>query len=105
MEMKVSWTPQSERQLKSIFEYYRDEVNLGVANRLVKTLIDATSVLRTQPQLGQVEELLDTFSHEFRYLKSGNYKIIYWINMDRNQIEINVVFDARQNPIKLDRNR
>jgi len=42
---------------------------------------------------------------EFRYLIYKNYKIIYWYNQHKNWIEINDVFDTRQNPIKIRREK
>lgn len=31
------------------------------------------------------------------------YKVIYFINSEKNQVEITDVFDTRQNPIKMSR--
>ena len=42
---------------------------------------------------------------EFRYLLYKNYKIIYWLNIKENRIEINDVFDTLQNPIKIQREK
>ena len=42
---------------------------------------------------------------EFRHLICGNYKIIYWINLDKNQIEIWDVFDCRQELLKIKRTK
>jgi len=43
----------------------------------------------------------DFSKKEFRYIVFKNYKIIYWINIKKNWIEISDVFDTRQNPIKM----
>ena len=59
--------------------------------------------LKKYPTIGQEEELLENDSREFRYLVFKNYKIIYLVNMVKNQIEIFDVFDTRQNPIKIKR--
>ena len=40
---------------------------------------------------------------EFRYLLHQTYKIIYWINIEKNQIEIMDVFDTHQHPEKIRR--
>ena len=40
-----------------------------------------------------------------RYLVYKNYKVIYWINEKENRIEINDVFDTRQNPTKIKRTK
>lgn len=72
--------------------------------KLVDTIYDATETLKHQYETGQREELLIERIEEFRYLVVKNYKVIYWFNIAENQIEINDVFDTRQNPIKLKRN-
>lgn len=46
--------------------------------------------------MGQVEELLVHRNQKFHYLVYKNYKVIYWINEAKNQIEIMNVFDCRQ---------
>jgi hypothetical protein len=51
--------------------------------------------------IGQIEELLIDREQSFRYLVHKNYKIIYWINLIKNRIEIVDVFDTRQNPEKI----
>lgn len=38
---------------------------------------------------------------EFRYLIATNYKIIYYINDEKQRIVIANVFDTRQNPDKI----
>lgn len=59
--------------------------------------------LKTQPKIGQFEELLKDRKQNFRYLLFKNYKIIYWLNTDKNWIEIVEVFDTSQNPTKISR--
>jgi len=61
--------------------------------------------LNFQIEIGQKEELLIERKEEFRYLVFKNYKIIYWFNIVKNRVEITDVFDARQNPIKLKRQK
>lgn len=59
--------------------------------------------MKIQPRIGQEENLLKHRKQEFRYLVYKNYKVIYWINEKENRIEINDVFDTRQNPTKIER--
>lgn len=70
---------------------------------MVNEIINETLILKYQPQVGQIEELLKSKKEEFRYLVYKNYKIIYWINYKKHQIEIIDVFDIRQNPVKIER--
>ena len=64
-----------------------------------------TLKLKIQPRIGQEEEILKSRKQEFRYLVYKNYKVIYWINEKENRIEINDVFDTRQNPTKIKRTK
>lgn len=72
---------------------------------MVDGIYGETLKLRKQPKSGQAEELLKKRKQEFRYLVYKNYKIIYWINNQENRIEINDVFDTRQNPVKIKRSK
>jgi len=70
-------------------------LTIGIAKETLK--------LKKHPEIGQIEVLLIDRPNGFRYLVFKNYKIIYWINKSKNRIEINDVFDSRQNPIKIKR--
>ena len=99
MDLKVFWTDTAIEKLEDIFDYYKNKASIQVARSIVGTIVDSTINLERQPKIGQVEELLINRTNEYRYLVSGNYKIIYWI--DEPYIKIATVFDCRQNPIKL----
>ena len=104
MGLKIYWTSFAERELENIFTYYFAKSGYDIAKRLVDTIYETTEKLKLQYEIGQKEELLKGRVEEFRYLVIKNYKVIYWINRQENQIEINDVFDTRQSPIKLKRN-
>ena len=103
MELKLFWTEFSQRALKTIFEYYREKAGYQIAKNIVGEIYSETLKLKKQPEIGQIEELLKDKEQEFRYFIHNNYKVIYWINTKENQIEINDVFDTRQNPTKIRR--
>jgi hypothetical protein len=71
----------------------------------VKEIYNAAFILKKHPEIGQIEELLKNRKEEFRYLIHKNCKLIYWININKNQIEIIDVFDTRQNPPKIKRTK
>lgn len=73
---------------------------LRVAKNLVNGIYNETLKLKIQSRIGQEEEFLKNRKQEFRYLVYKNYKVIYRINERENRIEINDVFDTRQNPTK-----
>lgn len=105
MGLKIYWTYFAKNELRKIFSYYQENANTKVAQRLVLGIENKTSVLKTHPNSGQVEELLKTRPQKFRYLVYKNYKIIYWNNLEKLRIEIIDVFDTRQNPIKILKNK
>ncbi|NHM07986.1 type II toxin-antitoxin system RelE/ParE family toxin [Flavobacterium sp. CYK-4] len=105
MELKIYWTDFSKKELKKIFNYYKEKASLNVAKNLVLGITKEAVKLKKQPTIGQEEELLESDSRDFRYLVYKSYKIIYWINTAKNIIEIFDVFDTRQNPKKIQRNK
>jgi len=103
MELKIYWTDFSKNELKNIFDYYKEKASINVARNLVLGITKEAEKLKKQPKIGQEEELLENDLREFRYLVFKSYKIIYLVNMKKNQIEIFDIFDTRQNPIKMKR--
>ncbi len=89
MALNIFWTGNAKRQLKNIFEYYKENASLELASKLTKSLVKRTLLLKAHPEIGVSEPLLKS------------YKIIYWVNKKKSRIDISDVFDARQNPIKL----
>ena len=104
MDLEIYWTEFSKRELKKIFNYYSERVSSRVARKITKGIFNATIPLKRHAEIGTIEPLLVSRKEEFRYLVHKNYKIIYWFNKNKNWIEINDVFDTRQNPSKMDRN-
>ena len=105
MELNIYWTEFSEKELEKIFDYYHKKASYQVAKKIVDGIYNETQKLSRQPEIGQFEELLKIRKQGFRYLVYSNYKIIYWINKIENRIEINDVFDSRQNPTKIERTK
>lgn len=96
---QVIWTNFAISELKNIYLYYRMVANDKVADKMRKSLFDATALLTEQPLIGAVEENLAILKQGHRYLVVGNYKIIYRII--QHDIYITDIFDCRQNPQKM----
>jgi len=105
MELKIYWTDFSKNELRAIFNYYSERAGSKIARELVLGITNEVLKLKDQPKIGQIEELLIDRVQKFRYLIYKNYKVIYWVNSPENRIEITDVFDTRQNPVKIHRNR
>ena len=105
MELEIYWTDFAKAELKKNFKYLKENASLRVAKNETKKIVSETKRLKKQPEIGQVEEMLIDRKQEFRYLVHQTYKIIYWINIEKNQIEIVDVFDTQQYPIKIKRSK
>jgi len=101
MELAVYWTRFAENKLDDIYDYYESKAGTRIARNLISGIIDKTIGLDNNPHIGQKEEILSDRPQNFRYLIFKNYKIIYWINQNKNRIDIVNVFDTRQNPVKM----
>ncbi|MFY1045593.1 type II toxin-antitoxin system RelE/ParE family toxin [Chryseobacterium sp. GP-SGM7] len=97
--MKIIWTEFAIQNLKAIFEYYAVKAGRKVAHKLRKQIFESTKHLIQNPESGQLEFYLEHLNKHYRYILSGNFKIIY--RVENNQVIINDIFDARQNPIKM----
>ena len=102
MSLTVYWTRFAENKIEDIYEYYELNAGVSVALKLVNGIIDRTIGLEKTPYIGPIEKLLEKREQEFRYLVYRSYKIIYWVNLNKNRIEIMNVFDIRRNPEKID---
>jgi plasmid stabilization system protein ParE len=101
----VIWSDFAEIQLDDIYDYYTNKVGSKVANNIVTGIIIESDKLKSSPFIGQVEELLSERKIQYRYLVVNNYKLIYSVDEQRAFIKIADVFDTRQNPPKLKRNK
>lgn len=101
MGLTVYWTQLAEDKLDDIFEYYKFKAGIKVAQTLVNEIIDVSFTLEFNAYGGQKEELLSERVQDFRYLVFKNYKIIYWIDGDKQIVFVSNIFDTRQNPQKL----
>lgn len=101
--MKIVWTEFAINNLKSIFNYYKLNVSINVAQKIRNQILKSIIQLQNNPKSGQIEFYLEELNQNHRYLISGKYKIIYRI--EKNFIIINDVFDGRQNPNKMMKKR
>lgn len=105
MKYKVIWSAFSEKQLDDVFEYYKNRTSIKIAKNIIQQIVLATEPLKTQPKLGHKETVLANRKIEYRYIIVTNYKIIYSIDDTNHLIKIADVFDTRQNPVKIEREK
>jgi plasmid stabilization system protein ParE len=68
MELEVYWTDFSKKELKNIFDYYKEKASLNVAKTLVLGITKEAAKLKKQSKIGQEEELLEKDLRDFRYI-------------------------------------
>lgn len=101
MKLTVYWTLFAEGKLDDIFNFYKINAGLLIAQKLINGIVDKTIGLEKNPYIGQKEQLLIDRPQNFRYIIFKSYKIVYWIDKTQERIEIVNVFDCRQNPVKM----
>ena len=94
--MKVIWTNEALQETKLIYNYYKCKVSIKVAKSIRSKILSSVKNLDKQARKGQTEELLTHKNEEFRYLLTGNYKVIYKII--EKEVYVMKVFDCRRNP-------
>ncbi len=94
MDLKIVWTDFSKNELIKIFDYYNENASIKIVKKLVDGITKRVKVLSEYPELGQKEFFLRNRKENFRYLIYKNFKIIYWINKNKNRIEIVDIFDT-----------
>jgi len=101
--MKTIWTDFAIQNLKDIFDYYSKNANKKVAHKIRKQILASTKQLIQNPESGQTELNLEKLNQKYRYLVVGNYKVIYKFVQD--EIRIIDIFNTRQNPLKIEREK
>lgn len=96
--MKVVWTELAKSQLKEACQYYKEAASANVAASIKSKVYEKTKKLSRFPEMGQRESNPLVAAMNYRYLVSGNYKIVYRIVLEENIVLISAVFDTRQNP-------
>ena len=101
--MDVVWSEFSQSILRDIFNYYKKNASKAVAVKIKNQILLSTKHLAENPEVGQIEPLLEELNENHRHIVTGNFKGVYKIT--ENHILITDVFDTRQNPLKMNQLR
>jgi toxin ParE1/3/4 len=96
--MKIIWTDVAKAQLYETYQYYKEVAGTNVAKSIRSKIREKVKKLSSFPEMGQRESNPFIQPLNYRYLVSGNYKIIYRFVREQNTVLVTAVFDARQNP-------
>jgi len=97
--MKIIWSEFASETLREIYNYHKTAAGVNIARKIKTSIFSTTKHLLSQPEYGQIEISLAKINEGHRYLVDGNYKIVY--KKVPEGILITDVFDARQDPIKI----
>lgn len=97
--MKVYWTEFALNSLREIYTYHKIHAGTSIANKIKLKIFTSTGQLAHHPYSGSPETLLNIKDIDYRYVISGNYKIIYKVHS--SIIYITDIFDCRQDPDKI----
>ena len=75
--MKVIWTELAKSQLQEAYQYYKEVANRKVATTIKAKIYEKMRKLSRFPEIGQRENNPLVGAMNYRYLVSGNYKIVY----------------------------
>lgn len=105
LKLKLNWTVFARGELYKIFQYYKSKSSLKTAISTVEEISKQLLILEKFPFIGQKEELLADSKQDFRYFLYSNHKIVYYVNLELNLVEIVDIFDCRQEPLKIKRTK
>jgi toxin ParE1/3/4 len=101
--MKIVWTEFAEYQLSEIYTFLYHNADETIASSIITKIVDTSERLVNFPEMGAKEKEEYVGSLNYRYLIQGHYKIVYEIIDDI--VIIQDVFDSRQNPQNMLKNR
>lgn len=98
--VRVIWTEPAKKDLQNIYDFL-EQISPVIAENQIIRIISRVDLLEDgYLKIGQQEPLLKNKKADYRYLIQNHYKIIY--HHIFNDIIIDMVFDTRQNPTKME---
>lgn len=99
--MVVRWTDEADAKVAAICRFY-GEKSPKSASEIFTDIVNGIEQLKLFPQSAPLEPLLSRRSERFRSLLVREiFKIVYFIDDEKNEIVIVTIFDCRQNPRKM----
>jgi toxin ParE1/3/4 len=100
LERKVVWTSKAESDLQKIYDFSSPIIGEAKSFQIIERLVAKTDILTNEILSGTRYISNRKTEMEYQKLIHGNYLIVY--RAEGNLIYINRVFDARQDPTKLE---
>lgn len=100
--MKYQWRRKAEDQVKQAIRYCTKEFGKSTAEKFLLNIGHQVDLLANNPQLGAIEPLLEGRSRSYRSLLiHKHFKLIYYINANRNTLYLIAMWDTRREPGRL----
>jgi addiction module RelE/StbE family toxin len=93
----IIWSATALNQLDEIYEYISQDSEKAAWN-VITRIFNSTKRLTIFPS-GSEEETLKELNRGYRFVVSGNYKVVY--RLEGKAVIIAAVFDTRQDPERL----
>lgn len=97
--MRIQWLEPAQEDLRQLRVYYLKNAGVTTARDRIMNIMRDVSLLQNNPFLGKEDQELGRDIEQYRFLVCGDYKIFYYIR--ENIIKIALLWDCRQNPVRL----
>ncbi|MCC8199404.1 MAG: type II toxin-antitoxin system RelE/ParE family toxin [Tannerellaceae bacterium] len=96
--MKVVWEKEASNTLTDIYNYHKG-ISERVAKEFYTDIVTETKRLENFPQLAQIEPLLIDEPEKYRSaIVRHHYKLVYFIDEEKQEVVIVRLWDCRQDP-------
>ena len=97
--MRIIWQSEARTHVRAAFAYGKKVFGLRVAIRFREELKSSSYRLSTHPYIGVKELALSDKDISYRSLVvHPHYKLIYWVDEERDTVFIAALWDTRRNP-------
>ncbi len=99
-EYEITWDTSATDTLRTIYNRIKNKYGINRADKFRMDIVTKVDGLRKMPTSYPLEPALYHRPEKFRFIKLSEYKIIYQIFEQENQVVILEIFHAKQNPDK-----
>jgi toxin ParE1/3/4 len=76
--MKITWSDEAKQDIHEIYTYHRFTANSIIAKSIKTKIFLKTRLLIKHKELGRMEENKNISNRNYRFLVSGDYRLISW---------------------------
>ena len=96
---EIKWHDSAREHLHQIFDFNIDHFSESYAYSILGDVLGEVQDLKDFPKKGAPELLLEGRKYEYRRLViRDNYKVIYFLTKNEDEVHIAAVWDVRRDP-------